>query len=87
MAVFGGFFIVTPIRAVFKTHAIVEDKPVESACCAVIRMWPIAVFAVGMAGKAVLVFRVEVWRAFLHTLPLVQEKLVHTLYRGQKNNR
>lgn len=59
LAVFGGFFIVTPLRALFKTHAIVEEKPAVSACCAVIRIWPVAVLAVGMAGKAMLVFRVE----------------------------
>lgn len=59
MAVFGVFFIITPFRALFKTHAIVKDKQAESACSAVIRIRPVAILAVGMAGKAVLVFRVE----------------------------
>jgi len=37
-----------------------------------------------MAGKAVLVFSIELGRAVLYTLPFMQEEPVHTLYREQQ---
>ena len=84
MTVFSGFFIVSPFRALFKTHATVEDIEVDGALSAVVGVRPVTILAVCVAGEAVLVFRVEVRRAVLHTLPLVQEELVHALYRGQQ---
>lgn len=84
LTVFSGFFIVRPFRALLETHATVEDKVVDAARSAVVRVWPVAILAVCMAGKAVLVFSVELRRAVLHTLPLMQDELIHALYRGQQ---
>lgn len=84
MTVFSGFFIVSPFRTLFKTHAFVEDKTIAGTLCAVIRVWPVAVLAVCVAGEAVLVLSVEVRGTVLHTLPLVQEELVHALCREQQ---
>lgn len=80
MTVFSGFFVVSPFRALFKTHAAVEDKVADGTLSAVIRVRPITVLAVCMAGKAVLVFTIEVRRAVLHALPLMQEELIHALF-------
>lgn len=84
MTVFSVFFIVCPFRTLFKTHPAVEDKVADGTLSAVIRIRSITVLAVCMAGKAVLVFSIEMRRAVLHTLPLMQEKVIHALYRGQQ---
>lgn len=80
LAVISIFFIVSSFRALSKTHATVENKVVDGTRSAVVRVRPVTILAVCMAGKAVLVFSIEVRRAVLHTLPLVQEELVHALF-------
>lgn len=79
MTVSSDFFIVSLFRALFNTHSVVENKKLNGARSAVIEVWPFTILAVCMAGKAVLVFSVELRRAVLHTLTLMQEEFIHAL--------